>query len=387
MPAFMREVGDVHRELYAEQAELYGENIRGKIERCIAVSNGEYEDAVRARAEHAEQALAAFEGYDLLVTPTLSIDPPPADVDELDDPCGADALHVPVQRPGLAGARAPGGALVGPDHRSAGGRRSRAGGRARAGTSSNVGAVRADLEFAHRLADAADAITMARFRSLDLRVETKPDLTPVSEADRAAEEALRALVGASGRGEGVLGEEFGDDGGDAKWIVDPIDGTSNYVRGVPVWATLLALQREGEVVAGLVSAPALGRRWWAIRGRGSVRERRAVPGLRRRPDRGQLGLDDVGASHARRLAARIVQRAWSNRGLGDFWQHCLVAEGSLDVACDSRLKLWDYAAVQLLVEEAGGRCTTYEGGPPAVDASFVATNGHLHDEVVSLLAP
>ena len=132
-----------------------------------------------------------------------------------------------------------------------------------------------DLEFAQVLADAADAITIGRFRALDLRVETKPDLTPVSEADRDAEEAVRGLVAASGRGEGVLGEELGDDGGDVKWIVDPIDGTKNYVRGVPVWATLLALQREGEVVLSLVSAPALGAAVVGDPRRGGVRERRA----------------------------------------------------------------------------------------------------------------
>jgi histidinol-phosphatase len=245
--------------------------------------------------------------------------------------------------------------------------------------------VTADLEFAHALADAADAITVSRFRSADLRVETKPDLTPVSEADRTAEEALRAVVAASGRGEGVLGEEFGDDGGDAKWIVDPIDGTSNYVRGVPVWATLLALQREGEILVGLVSAPALGRRWWAVRGEGAFAngERCTVSAVSRIED------SSVSTTSARRMPdgwRSIVKRAWSNRGLGDFWQHCLVAEGALDVACDSTLKLWDYAAIRLVVEEAGGRCTTYNGGPPAVDASFLSTNGVLHDEVVSLLS-
>jgi histidinol-phosphatase len=245
--------------------------------------------------------------------------------------------------------------------------------------------VTADLEFAHALADAADAITVSRFRSADLRVETKPDLTPVSEADRTAEEALRAVVAASGRGEGVLGEEFGDDGGDAKWIVDPIDGTSNYVRGVPVWATLLALQREGEILVGLVSAPALGRRWWAVQGEGAFAngERCIVSAVSRIED------SSVSTTSARRMPdgwRSIVQRAWSNRGLGDFWQHCLVAEGALDVACDSTLKLWDYAAIRLVVEEAGGRCTTYNGGPPAVDASFLSTNGVLHDEVVSLLS-
>jgi histidinol-phosphatase len=241
-----------------------------------------------------------------------------------------------------------------------------------------------DLAFAHALADTADAITTSRFRALDLCVETKPDLSPVSEADRAAEEAIRARVAGAGRGEGVLGEEYGDDGTDVKWIVDPIDGTSNYVRGVPVWATLLALQREGEVVVSLVSAPALGRRWWALRGGGAF-----AAGKRCRVS-AVAALEDasVSTTSARRMPrgwSEIVQRAWSNRGLGDFWQHCLVAEGSLDVACDSVLKLWDYAPVQLLVEEAGGRCTQYDGSDPAVDGSFVASNGVLHDEVVALL--
>jgi len=244
--------------------------------------------------------------------------------------------------------------------------------------------VSADLAFAHSLADAADAVTTARFRALDLRVETKPDLSPVSEADRAAEEVVRALVASSGRGEGVFGEEFGDDGSDARWIVDPIDGTTNYVRGVPVWATLLALQRDGEVELALVSAPVLGRRWWAIRGEGAFADgtRCRVSHVSRIEDAA------VSTTSARRMPGgwnEIVRRAWSNRGLGDFWQHCLVAEGALDVACDSVMKLWDYAPVQLIVEEAGGRCTTYDGAAPAVDASFVATNGALHDEVVSLL--
>ena len=251
--------------------------------------------------------------------------------------------------------------------------------------SSSVGRVNADLEFAHELADAADAITLARFRAVDLRVETKPDLTPVSEADRAAEEAIRALVAASGRGEGVLGEEFGDDGGDAKWIVDPIDGTKNYVRGVPVWATLLALAARGRGRrSALVSAPALGRRWWAIRGEGACANGERVPRLGRRPASRTASVSTTSArGMPRRLAHASSQRAWSNRGLGDFWQHCLVAEGALDVACDPVLKLWDYAAVQLIVEEAGGRCTTFDGDPPAGDASFLATNGALHDEAAS----
>jgi histidinol-phosphatase len=244
--------------------------------------------------------------------------------------------------------------------------------------------VSGDLEFAHALADIADAITAARFRATDLRVDTKPDLSPVSEADRAAEEAIRAHIARSGRGEGVLGEEYGDDGGDSKWIVDPIDGTSNYVRGTPVWATLLALEREGDVVLGLVSAPALQRRWWAERGNGTFSngERCRVSSV--------SSLDDaaVSTTSARRMPAgwtEIVQRAWSNRGLGDFWQHCLLAEGALDVACDSVMNVWDYAPVQILVEEAGGRCTAYDGATPAPGSSFVATNGHLHPEIVALL--
>jgi histidinol-phosphatase len=245
--------------------------------------------------------------------------------------------------------------------------------------------VNGDLTFAQSLADVADAITTARFRAGDLRVETKPDMTPVSEADRDAEEAIRAQVGSSGRGEGVLGEEFGDDGGDAKWIVDPIDGTMNYVRGVPVWATLLALQREGEVVLGLVSAPALRRRWWALRGGGAFAD-----GTPCRVS-AVASIEDgvVSTTSARRMPGgwrQIVERAWSNRGLGDFWQHCLVAEGAVDVACDTVVAVWDYAPVRIVVEEAGGRCTTFEGGEPTPGASFVSTNGVLHDAVVEVLA-
>jgi histidinol-phosphatase len=244
--------------------------------------------------------------------------------------------------------------------------------------------VNADLAFGLRLADAADALTMPRFGALDLRVETKPDLTPVSEADRAAEEAVRELVASSGRGEGVLGEEYGDDGGDAKWIVDPIDGTMNYVRGVPVWATLLALVREARVEASVVSAPALGRRWWAVRGEGAFAdgERCRVSSVAR--------LEDavVSVTSARDMPpgwSEAVARAWSPRGFGDFWQYCLVAEGAVDVACDAEMKVWDYVPVQLLVEEAGGRCTTFAGDAPTPGASFLATNGHVHQDLVSLL--
>jgi len=242
-----------------------------------------------------------------------------------------------------------------------------------------------DLRFAHALADLADAITLPRFRALDLRVETKPDLSPVSDADRGAEEALRAHVAERRPGEGVFGEEFGDDGGEVRWIVDPIDGTTNFVRGVPVWATLLALEVSGEVVVSLVSAPALGRRWWALQDGGAWADgsRVRVSSIARIEDAA------ISTTSARRMPAgwtTLVQRAWSNRGLGDFWQHCLVAEGALELACDSVMKLWDYAPVQLLVEEAGGRCTTYDGEKPAVDASFLSSNGVLHGEAVEFLS-
>jgi histidinol-phosphatase len=245
--------------------------------------------------------------------------------------------------------------------------------------------VNPDIEFAHSLADAADEVTLARFRAADLRVETKADLTPVTEADRAAEERIRALVAASRRGEDVLGEEQGGEVGDRTWVVDPIDGTRNYLRGVPVWATLLALVRDGKPDVALVSAPALSRRWWAVRGGGSF-----ANGMRCRVSAvDQLADAVVCTTSSREMPhgwAELRRRAWSERGFGDFWQHCLVAEGSVEVATDASLQLWDYAALVLLVEEAGGRCTTFEGEPPHPSGSFLTSNGRLHDEVVSLLA-
>jgi histidinol-phosphatase len=242
-----------------------------------------------------------------------------------------------------------------------------------------------DLAFGHRLADAADALTLPRFRALDLRVETKPDLTPVSEADRAAEQAIRDLVGRERAGEGVYGEEFGDDGADVRWIVDPIDGTRNYVRGVPVWGTLLALEREGLVDAAVVSAPALGRRWWAARGEGAWAgdgERLQVSAVSRIEDAVVSTTTETEMPPGwRELAAR----AWTPRGFGDFWQHCLVAEGSVDLATDPVLALWDYAAVQLIVEEARGRCTTFAGRPPAPGESLLTANAALHAQAVAVL--
>ena len=243
-----------------------------------------------------------------------------------------------------------------------------------------------DLRFAHELADAADAITLSRFRALDLRVETKADLTPVTEADKAAEQAIRDLVAARRPGEGVLGEEQGDDGGDVRWIVDPIDGTRNYVRGLPIWATLIAFEREGRLDAAVVSSPALGRRWWASRGQGAFAGDEANRIHVSAVDRLEDGVVSTTEWHHMPAGwAELATRAWVSRGFGDFWQHCLVAEGAVDVAAEPSLQIWDYSAVQLIVEEAGGRCSSFAGTAPTPGGSFLATNGSLHEVAARIL--
>jgi histidinol-phosphatase len=203
-----------------------------------------------------------------------------------------------------------------------------------------------DLAFALSLADDADAIALGRFRAKDLRVETKPDLTPVSEADRAVETALRERIGRERPGEPVLGEEEG--GGDTSgWVLDPIDGTRNYTRGIPIWATLIAYADR----IAVVSAPALGRRWWAERGQGAYADgqRIHVSAIERLEDATILvGLD--------RPAPPRAFDAWHLRGLGDFWAHMLVAEGAAEVAVDAiGLAVWDTAPLGIILEEAGGR--------------------------------
>jgi histidinol-phosphatase len=238
----------------------------------------------------------------------------------------------------------------------------------------------ADLDFALALADLADSLSLPRFRALDLRVDTKADLTPVTDADRAVERALREKIAAERAGEGVFGEEEGDDGGSVRWILDPIDGTRNFSRGIPVWATLIALERDGEVVCGVVSAPVLGRRWWATRGGGAFVNGDAI----RVSSIGVLADSVLSATYAADLAI-LEPLAWHARGLGDFWQHMLVAEGSVEAAADAELALWDYAAVGLVVTEAGGRITSLEGAPPRPYERIVSSNGLVHDEVLALL--
>jgi histidinol-phosphatase len=235
--------------------------------------------------------------------------------------------------------------------------------------------VSAGLDFALSLADDADALSLPRFRAVDLRVERKPDQTPVTDADTAVERALRERIARERPGEGVLGEEEGDSGGDVRWILDPIDGTKNFSRGIPVWATLIALERDGELVCGVASAPALGHRWWAARGEGAFRdgERLHVSAIAR------LDEATISCTYARDLARfeDVVRHA---RGLGDFWQHVLVAEGAVDVAVDAALARWDVAALEPIVTEAGGRLDTLPNG------QSVSTNGLLHDAAFSRLA-
>jgi histidinol-phosphatase len=225
-----------------------------------------------------------------------------------------------------------------------------------------------ELEFALSLADDADAIALGRFRAADLRVETKPDLTPVSEADRAVEEHLRGRIAAERPGERVLGEELGADPGDGpQWVLDPIDGTRNYTRGIPVWATLISLD---DTVA-VVSAPALGRRWWATRGGGAFANGTPIR---------VSAIDSVEAATVLvaldRPPAAGAFAAWHLRGFGDFWAHMLVAEGAAEVAVDAvGLMLWDTASLAVILSEAGGR---FDGR--------ISSNGLLHDAAVAELA-
>lgn len=248
-----------------------------------------------------------------------------------------------------------------------------------------------DLALALRLAERADAIALEHFRSNRLAVETKPDLTPVTAADRAVEEALRAAIESERPGDEVLGEEYGLRPGRRsrrRWIVDPIDGTRNYVRGTPVFATLIALEQKGEIAVGVASAPALGRRWWAARGEGSFADGEPIRVSRVR------WLEEATVSYA--PAARhaelsepissLARRCSAIRRLGDFWQHALVAEGRIEAAIDPVVSVWDLAALKVIVEEAGGCLTDLAGDARLDRGSAVSSNGILHEDVLAGLA-
>lgn len=252
-----------------------------------------------------------------------------------------------------------------------------------------------DLRLAHVLADAADAITSRRFRALDLRVETKPDLTPVSDADRAVEEQIRGTLKRARPRDAVLGEEYGRSGYGARcWVIDPIDATKNFVRGVPVWATLIALMEHDTVVVGLVSAPALNRRWWAARGGGawtgrslSQATRLQVSAVSEMSD-ASLSFSSLGGWEQRGRLDGLIdlsRSVWRTRAYGDFWSHMMVAEGSVDISTEPEVSLWDLAALQVIVEEAGGTFTDLSGAPGPDGGSVVCTNGMLHPEVLGFI--
>jgi histidinol-phosphatase len=252
-----------------------------------------------------------------------------------------------------------------------------------------------DLRLAHVLADAADDITTRRFRALDLRIETKPDLTPVSDADRTVEDQIRGTLKRARPRDAVLGEEYGKTGYGARcWVIDPIDATKNFVRGVPIWATLIALMEEDQVVVGLVSAPALNRRWWAARDGGAwtgrsltKASRLQVSSVTRLSDASLSFSSLSGWEEQGRLNGfmDLTRSVWRTRAFGDFWSHMMVAEGAVDISTEPEVNLWDLAALQVIVEEAGGVFTDLNGVAGPDGGSVVCTNGHLHDEVLRIL--
>jgi len=252
-----------------------------------------------------------------------------------------------------------------------------------------------DLELALELADIADEISLARFRALDLHVENKPDRSPVTDADRSVELALKKLLAAKAPNDALIGEEFGNTGAASRtWIIDPIDGTANYLRGVPVWATLIALAIDGKPVVSVVSAPAMGRRWWAA------------------PESGAFTSDIDGTSRSLKVSAisnlehaslsynnlqlwdqagmlpqltDLSRQIWRTRAYGDFWSYMLLAEGAVDIVAEHDLKIYDIAALVPIVEQAGGKLTAIDGPLTAETSSVLASNEKLHAIVTAAL--
>ncbi|WP_405141460.1 histidinol-phosphatase [Sphaerisporangium sp. NBC_01403] len=253
-----------------------------------------------------------------------------------------------------------------------------------------------DLRLAHMMADSADDLTMRRFKAVDLRVDTKPDLTPVSDADRAVEEAIRGTLRRARPRDAVVGEEMGKTSGYGSrcWIVDPIDGTKNYVRGVPVWATLIALMEHGRVVVGVVSAPALSRRWWAARDGGAWTGRSLTKATRcnvssvSRLQDASFSYSSLGGWEERGRLGEfldLTRTVWRTRAYGDFWSHMMVAEGAVDISAEPELSAWDMAALTVIVEEAGGIWTDLSGSTDVDGGSMVCANPLLHGEVLKRL--
>jgi histidinol-phosphatase len=252
-----------------------------------------------------------------------------------------------------------------------------------------------DLELALEMASVADQLAMSRYRALDLSVETKPDFTPVTEADRAVETALRELLANKRPADGVIGEEFPNtnEAASRTWIIDPIDATKNYVRGVPVWATLISLAVDGKPEVGVVSAPAMGRRWWASPEDGaftkdvdgSIRSLN-VSAVRELADASfsfsdSIGWEAIGSD----VLSRITSNVWRSRGYGDFWSHLLVAEGAVDIAIEPELQSYDMAAFVAIVLASGGTVTGANGQDPLIAGNAVTTNGLLHNVVLNLI--
>ena len=257
-----------------------------------------------------------------------------------------------------------------------------------------------DISLALRLADAADAMSMAKYRSSELIIETKPDLTPVTDADKGIEFMIRDVLSQERPLDLVIGEEFGGKeealaatNEKYYWVIDPIDGTKNFVRGVPTWGTLIALVSPAhEVVLGVVSAPAIYRRWFAHKGGGAfVSENGSEPrkihvsAVAKLEDASISYSDLVGWGDRRSTFIDLQERIWRTRGLGDFWSHMLVAEGAVDIAVEPSLALWDMAANAIIVEEAGGIFGDLDGGRGAHGASGVSTNGKLHQAFLDAL--
>jgi histidinol-phosphatase len=255
---------------------------------------------------------------------------------------------------------------------------------------------RDDLMLALRLADGADTLTRTRFGALDLRVDTKPDLTPVTDADRAVEAEVRQALGHERPDDSILGEEFGGTTtfSGRQWIIDPIDGTKNFVRGVPVWASLSALLEDGVPSVGVVSSPALQRRWWAARGQGAFA---AVDGAQPRRlsvssvaelGSASLSFSSLSGWAQRGLRARFIaltDAVWRVRAYGDFLSYCLVAEGAVDIAAEPEVSVWDLAALDILVREAGGQLTSLDGTAGPHGGNAVASNGMLQQQVLARL--
>jgi histidinol-phosphatase len=253
-----------------------------------------------------------------------------------------------------------------------------------------------DLTLAVALADRADLLTRARFGALDLRIDTKPDLTPVTDADRAVEADVREVLARERPDDSVVGEEFGGTAtfSGRQWIIDPIDGTKNFVRGVPVWASLIALLEDGVPSVGVVSAPALQRRWWAARGEGAfvavdgARPRRLSVSSVAQLDSASLSFSSLSGWAQRGLRERFIEltdAVWRVRAYGDFLSYCLVAEGAVDIAAEPEVSVWDLAALDILVREAGGALTGLDGTAGPHGGSAVATNGLLQERVLSSL--